>query len=200
MTKTADQIYDEWLVLKVRSGDMEAVSALVKRWQPAAISYAQIVTGEKELAAEAVQESWISGIRAIRKLRDPARFRPWFYKIIHNQCINGLRTHQKHLKVNAAQILEVDSMQASDNMDALEQTELIDHVFAKMPENQRVILTLFYLSELEVNEIATLLKLPNGTVKSRLHTAREAFRKLSKPSEPPTHPQKAFSYGVHLDE
>ena len=55
MTKTADQIYEEWLVLKVRSGDMEAVSALVKRLQPAALSYAQIVTRDKELAAEAVQ-------------------------------------------------------------------------------------------------------------------------------------------------
>lgn len=200
MTKTADQIYDEWLVLKVRSGDMEAVSALVKRWQPAALSYAQIVTREKELAAEAVQESWISGIRAIRKLRDPARFRPWFYKIIHNQCINGLRTHQKHLKVNAAQILEVDLMQASDNMDSLEHQELVNLVLSQMPENQRVILTLFYLSELEVDEIAELLKLPSGTVKSRLHTARGAFRRLSESSESPTYPREAFSPGVQYDE
>ena len=98
----------------------------------------------------------------------------------------------KHLKINAAQRLDVDPMQASDNMDALEQSELINHVLAKMPENQRVILTLFYLSELEVDEIAALLKLPSGTVKSRLHTAREAFRKLSVPSEPPTHPQKSL--------
>ena len=77
-------------------------------------------------------------------------------------------------------------------MDALEQSELINHVLAKMPENQRVILTLFYLSELEVDEIAALLNLPSGTVKSRLHTAREAFRKLSVPSEPPIHPQKSL--------
>ena len=160
------------------------MSALVKRWQPAALSYAQIVTREKELAAEAVQESWISGIRAIRKLRDPARFRPWFYKIIHNQCINGLRTHQKHLKVNAAQRLEVDSMQASDNMDCAgtsRSSSII--VLSQDAENQRVILTLFYLSELEVDEIAELLKLPSGTVKSRLHTARGAFRRLSERSE-----------------
>lgn len=179
---------------------MEAVSALVKRWQPAAISYAQIVTGEKELAAEAVQESWISGIRAIRKLRDPARFRPWFYKIIHNQCINGLRTHQKHLKVTAAQMLEVDSMQASNSMDLLEHQELVNLVLSQMPENQRVILTLFYLSELEVDEIAELLKLPSGTVKSRLHTARGAFRRLSESSESPTYSREAFSLEVQYDE
>ena len=192
MTKTADQIYDEWLVLKVRSGDMDAVSALVKRWQPAALGYARLITREEELAAEAVQESWIAGIRAIHKLQDPDRFRAWFYKIIHNQCMDALRKDHKQLKINAAQRQDIDPMQASENMDALEQSELINHVLAKMPENQRVILTLFYLSELEVDEIAALLNLPSGTVKSRLHTAREAFRKLLVPSEPPIHPQKSL--------
>jgi len=171
---------------------MDAVSALVKRWQPAALSYARLVTREEELAAEAVQESWIAGIRAIHKLQDPARFRAWFYKIIHNQCMDALRKDHKQLKINAAQRQDIDPMQASENMDALEQSELINHVLAKMPENQRVILTLFYLSELEVDEIAALLNLPSGTVKSRLHTAREAFRKLLVPSEPPIHPQKSL--------
>ena len=179
MTKTANQIYDEWLVLKVQSGEMSAVTELVNRWQPALLNYAKIVTGDPELAAEAVQESWLSGTRGIRKLHDPARFRSWLYRIVHNQCINALRTRQKHLKTTAAQVRESHTMQASENLDSLENQDLVNHVLSEMPENQRAILTLFYLSELEVTEIAELLELPTGTVKSRLYTARETFRKLS---------------------
>ena len=179
MTKTANQIYDEWLVLKVQSGDVGAVTDLVKRWQPALIGYAKIVTRDADLAAEAVQESWISSTRAIHKLQDPARFRPWLYRIVHNQCIDSLRDLQKHHKTNAAQVHEGHIKQTTENLEAVEHKEHINHILAKMPETQRAILTLFYLSELNINEIAELLKLPEGTVKSRLYTARETFRHLS---------------------
>lgn len=179
VTKKANQIYDELLVLKVQSGDVSAVTELVNRWQPALLGYAKIVTRDADLAAEAVQESWISSMRAIRKLQDPARFRSWLYRIVHNQCIDLIRSRQKQLKTNTEHALAAETTQTSSDMEALENEELIDHVLARMPENQRAILALFYLSELDVSEISELMKLPEGTVKSRLHKARQTFKRLS---------------------
>lgn len=187
MTKNANQIYDEWLVLKVQSGDMTAVTELVNRWQPALIAYARIVTRDTDLAAEAVQESWISSTRAITKLQDPARFRSWLYRIVHNQCIDLIRLKQRHRQTMATHTLENEVLQDNDSLNSIDNADEVNHVLGRIPENQRAILSLYYLSELDIKEIAGLLALPTGTVKSRLHTARETFRRFSEKTSILTH-------------
>jgi len=187
VTKNANQIYDEWLVLKVQSGDMTAVTELVNRWQPALIAYARIVTRDTDLAAEAVQESWISSTRAITKLQDPARFRSWLYRIVHNQCIDLIRLKQRHRQTMATHTLENEVLQDNDSLNSIDNADEVNHVLGRIPENQRAILSLYYLSELDIKEIAGLLALPTGTVKSRLHTARETFRRFSEKTSILTH-------------
>jgi len=166
---------------------MTAVTELVNRWQPALIAYARIVTRDTDLAAEAVQESWISSTRAITKLQDPARFRSWLYRIVHNQCIDLIRLKQRHRQTMATHTLENEVLQDNDSLNSIDNADEVNHVLGRIPENQRAILSLYYLSELDIKEIAGLLALPTGTVKSRLHTARETFRRFSEKTSILTH-------------
>lgn len=170
MNANTEKIYDEWLVLRCQTGDRDAFARLVSRWQAPLLRFATIVTHNPELAREAVQEAWISVMRAIGKLQDPTRYRPWLFRIVHNKCMDALRARGA---VSEAE----DMVTARSPLDAVDNREAVDTILAGMSHEHRSVLALHYLYEMEIAEVAELLGIPLGTVKSRLFNAREAFRR-----------------------
>lgn len=116
-------------------------------------------------------------LRGIGGLRDPAKLRAWLFGIAHRTWIDTLR---KKYAVVVADIDEVDHHELPDPMapDELEH-ELIamEQELSRLPAIEREALTLFYLRELSLHEIAQALEIPIGTVKSRLHRARRMLRR-----------------------
>ena len=179
MTNKADKIYDELLVLRCQDGEQMALEILVQRWQLPLLKFASIVCRNNvyrndDLAREAVQDSWIAIIRSIRKLRDPARFRYWALKIVHRKSIDLLRLSKKRSEseVNRESIPE----EKSRDLDGFEDQQQIFTLLQSLSEAHRTVLALHYLQDMALTEISELLDVPNGTVKSRLHHAREALK------------------------
>ena len=116
-------------------------------------------------------------LRGIGGLRDPAKLRAWLFGIAHRTWIDTLR---RKYAVVVADIDEVDQHELPDPMasDELEQElTAVEHELARLPAIEREALTLFYLRELSLHEIAQALDIPIGTVKSRLHRARRMLRR-----------------------
>ena len=156
-----------------------ALEILVQRWQLPLLKFASIVCRNNvyrndDLAREAVQDSWIAIIRSIRKLRDPARFRYWALKIVHRKSIDLLRLSKKRSEseVNRESIPE----EKSRDLDGFEDQQQIFTLLQSLSEAHRTVLALHYLQDMALTEISELLDVPNGTVKSRLHHAREALK------------------------
>jgi RNA polymerase sigma factor (sigma-70 family) len=172
MNSNTQQIYDEWLVLRCQTGDPDAVEMLVRRWQTPLLRFATIVTRDPDLAKEALQETWISVMRGITRLNDSAKYRQWLFRIVHNKCVDALRSRGP----------VSDTAEAAEHgrtmTDAVDDRETIDRVLAGLTEDHRSVLALHYLYEMEIAEIADLLAIPLGTVKSRLFNAREAFKRV----------------------
>ena len=178
MTRTHEDIQDELLVLQCQDGDGDALKALIARWQPRLARLAWRLTGEREAARDVVQDTWLAIVRGLNGLDDPARFRSWAYRIVTNKCADWIR--RRSIRRSAAK--ELRDATASTGNDSLNQTDSADDVarmldaLAKLPDEQRAVLSLHYLDEMGVREIAEVLGVPEGTVKSRLHHARNRLK------------------------
>jgi RNA polymerase sigma factor (sigma-70 family) len=91
MVDSEEQLVDELLVMKCQDGDAGAMDRLVCCWQKRLWRYAYRLTDSPEAAWEVTQESWLGIIRGLSRLHDPARFRPWAYRIVTNKANDWLR-------------------------------------------------------------------------------------------------------------
>ncbi len=178
MIKNSEKVYDELLVLRYQSGDDLALPRLIERWQSRLVNYARMTTNDTDLANDIVQDTWITVIKKIRSLRDSRSFRPWLYRIVAHKIYD----HFKHVKVKNDHI---DASRPSENpkvvdssQQLLESRQEMNLVLNKLSREHRAVLVLHYLEEFEIQDIAGILSIPSGTVKSRLHHARVNFKQL----------------------
>jgi len=171
----ADRAADELLAVRCQLGEPTAFDDLIERWHLPIWRYARRVTGDSEAASEVVQETWLRVLRAIGRLRDPASLRAWLFGIAHRVAIDRLRARYRSPEFGD---LEPERAVAAEPDDALErELATMEHELARLPVQEREILTLFYLRELSLADVATALSIPVGTVKSRLFRARRLLRR-----------------------
>ena len=181
MRKTRDQIYDELLVLKCRQGDREAFEELVGRWQQRLWVYAYQVTRSEAVAWDIVQETWIGIIKGIRRLQDVAAFRQWAFRILNNKCTDWLR--RSHVESKLREGLAKQAKDATDKGHGHDdRTESLHAAIEKLQSDQQVLLTLRYREDFQVSDIADILGIREGTVKSRIHRTLEKLRYLMGPN------------------
>lgn len=186
MNRTHEDIQDELLVLRCQDGEADALRALIARWQPKLGRFAWRLTGQRETARDLVQDAWLAIARGIGRLDDPARFRSWAYRIVRNRSVDWIRrravprTAANELHNPAAERVADPSTEAS----VASETHRLWGELGKLPEEQRAILSLHYLDGMGVAEIARALDVPVGTVKSRLHYARNRLKQAMERTEP----------------
>jgi RNA polymerase sigma-70 factor (ECF subfamily) len=168
--RSVEQLVDEILVMDCQGGNVKAMEILVSRWQKRLWQYAYHLTGNAEASWDITQESWLSIIKGLRKLRDPANFKAWAYKITTNKSIDWIR---KSKAVKQLSIDEIEEQQSSRKKDTG-----VKELLEKLDIEKKVVLSLYYFEQLNISEISIALKIPKGTVKSRLHIARKELKKL----------------------
>ncbi len=180
MDKARDRVIDELLVTRCQEGDRACFDLLVRRWQQRLWLCARRLTGSNDAAWDVMQETWIAILRQIRRLSDPAWFAAWAYRIVRNKCADhGRRViRQRHL----ADIV-VERERISNDLPRKDGLDAVADGLRRLPPERQELLTLRYGTDLNVVEIAVVLGIPAGTVKSRLHQAREHLRQMLKGDE-----------------
>jgi RNA polymerase sigma-70 factor (ECF subfamily) len=172
-------VFDDYLVSLTQAGSIEALDGLARRWTPRLLRYAARFLGGSEDFAETardiVQETWVGAMRGLRGLRDPAQFPAWIYGIATRKCVDEIRarTRRRRLEERAA---AGDTDRPPARLTPELQIDLAAAI-RRLPPIHRAAVHLFYGEELSVEEIAAALGIPTGTVKSRLHHAREALKR-----------------------
>lgn len=165
---------NEYLVLLAKAGDQEAFGRLVVRWSPRLLAFATRSTGATEAAKDVVQETWVSAVRSLGRLDDPARFPAWIFAITARKCTDVLRA--KYRGQRMASSLENDAaLEPAPASDADAHLDLAA-ALQRLPREQRIAVALLYGEDMSVAEIAAVMGVPPGTVKSRLSAARQALR------------------------
>ena len=123
-----------------------------------------------------MQDALYNAWRALPGFRGDARFSTWLYRIVWRQCVDRTRRRRPlPLEEPAAAAGSGDDPQA--RVEALETREELERALRRLPVRYRTVLTLFYVEDLPIKEIAAIVELPVGTVKTHLHRARRELRK-----------------------
>lgn len=146
-----------------------------------------MLTSQEDIA-DALQISYMKAFAHIGELEHPESFEKWLKKIVINECRNYLRDNGKHIFSTVYIGGSYDDVEGSDlTVDIAGNEELrrtLDEILSSLPEKQRVCVNLFYYEKYSVTEIAALLGISEGTVKSRLHYGRRTLeRKYKRSSE-----------------
>lgn len=170
-SSTFDPVSQErqW-VGRCRTGDEDALACLVSRHRNRLIRTATNLLRDRHEAEDVAQESFLKAFREISKLRDDRAFSGYLYRICVRLCMDRLR-------LKRAELIEFDSPQPHQG-GAVENKVVVEKLLSQLPHELRTTLVLREMEQLSYEEVAEVMRVPIGTVRSRLHTARERFRKL----------------------
>ncbi len=170
-----DRLVGDLLVLEAMRGDRAAFEQLVAHWQERLWQHAYGLTRRDDTAWDVVQESWIAIARGLRRLKEPQAFRAWAFMIVTRAAI--ARARRVRIDDGARDItLEPEPALANDPDDRSQAVADLRAALSRLDDEERALLSLRYLEELELTELARVFDIPVGTVKSRLHTARARLK------------------------
>jgi RNA polymerase sigma-70 factor, ECF subfamily len=166
------------LVRKAQQGDTEAYAALVSLHERFVYNLALRSLGNPDDAADAAQDAFVRAWTGLPEFRAESQFRTWLYRIVINLCIN--RSPRLRRDLDALTHDEFPELPAPETVSAkVEQRELHELVHQeveRLPEQYRLLISLRYQHDLAYDEIASLLDLSLGTVKTGLYRAKERLR------------------------
>jgi RNA polymerase sigma factor (sigma-70 family) len=172
-----ERINDELLVIRVQEGAAEALTELVQRWQDRLWRLAWRLTDDEQAAWDVLQDAWIVISRRIGRLADPAAFPAWAYRITSNKSRDWIRRRQRMRRADEAYGQRRPEAN-SDEESAERQYADLREALADLSGRDRAILSLRYEDDFSTAEIAEILGIPSGTVKSRLYHARQRLRRF----------------------
>ena len=166
------------LISRARGGDREAFGALVEQYRDNVYRLAYRMCGNAYDADEAAQEAFVAAWRALPNFRGDAKFSTWLYRLTTNAAIDVMRREKRHQTVGDGEMIEVadDADSPQETVERTEQQEAVQEALATLSEEYREVLLLRYMEELDYAEIAEVLQLPSGTVKSRINRAKAALK------------------------
>jgi RNA polymerase sigma factor (sigma-70 family) len=178
INRSSREIHDELLVTRCRRRDVAAWDELVERWNDRLLYYIRRLIDHEHDAANALQEVWLKAFRNIRLLRDSSRLAPWLYTIARRTTMDHFRTEYSRRETQDCERIENQMVDEQEEQLNLENAELVHVGLGQLRIQEREVLTLFFLDDLKISEIAALLEIPEGTVKSRLYKARRDLRRV----------------------
>jgi RNA polymerase sigma-70 factor (ECF subfamily) len=177
---------DRTLVMRAKRGEIEAFEQLVGRYKRKAYFAALSFVGNHEDALDISQDSFVKAFRALKRFKVEFAFFPWFYTIVRNNCLNHLRRVRRRDERSLNE-LEESGFRALDTCaqpdEAAEKTELREEVMKAiglLEPDHREIVMLRHFQGMSYKEMAETLGCPQGTVMSRLHSARQRLKGLLK--------------------
>jgi RNA polymerase sigma-70 factor (ECF subfamily) len=177
MDPHAKQVLSEWLVLSVQGGEEKAFRDLYELWRADLWRLALVRVERPDAAEEVTAEAWLAIARGLSRLDDPACFPRWAFRIVERRGTDWVRRRTQDRKRAETLAGEAENLTpAPPSAHPTDETQRLRTVIARLPAEQRELLHLFYDLGRSVAEVAEILDIPAGTVKSRLFSIRETLR------------------------
>jgi RNA polymerase sigma-70 factor (ECF subfamily) len=171
----ADRLQEQLWVLSAQQGDQDAFESLVTRYESRLLYYLTQFTNDPGLSADALQDVWVTVFRGLHRLRAPQAFRVWLYQVAHNRVMTLLLREAVQTELKEAWLNEHDIAPSLDEPESAD-AELVHRALAQIEPLHREVLVLRFFRDLTLEEIAEVVGVSLGTVKSRLHYAKQAIK------------------------
>jgi RNA polymerase sigma-70 factor (ECF subfamily) len=162
------------LVTRAQGGDQEAFADLVFGIADRFLAVSNRILGDIDLAHDATQQALLSVWQDLPRLRDPARFEAWSYRLLVRACYaEGRKSHRWAPNVR---LLAVDEPAVVDHTTAVVDRDQLEGAFRRLSVNHRTVVVLHHYLDLPMDQVAEIIGTPVGTVGSRLHHATRQLR------------------------
>lgn len=176
---------DHQLIKRTLSGDQEAFTHLVKRYQERVHALAWRKTDDFHVAEEITQDTFLRAYKHLRKLKNPNLFAGWLYVIANRLCDSRFQNRTLDMQsLETVPAVELEEHAYSEytakkreELASEERIDLVRRLLQKLPDSERIVITLHYLTGNSCKEISEFLDVSLNTVKSRLHRARKRLQK-----------------------
>jgi RNA polymerase sigma-70 factor (ECF subfamily) len=180
------ELSDEQIAITVQKGDAAAFGALVERYQPKLLRYAQKFLFAHEDAQDMVQEVFIKAYANIKSFQSDRIFSSWVYRIAHNEFINAIKKKGRE----PISFFDPDTIfphpvaadMADSNLHRQEIKHMVDSCLDKLDPKYREPLVLYFYEEMDYRAISGVMRIPVSTVGVRIKRAKEALQKIYKSS------------------
>jgi RNA polymerase sigma-70 factor (ECF subfamily) len=162
------------LIEAARRGDQAAFVDLVRTRGDRLFAIAHRILRDVAWAEDALQDALVIAWRDLPSLRDPARFDAWMHRLLTNVCI--AQAGRERRRIANLRVLPLDGAAAPDELLSVANRDQLDRAFQRLVPDERAVLVLRYFVGYEPAEIAEILGVPGGTIRSRLHHATRAMR------------------------
>lgn len=175
-------IDEQDLIVRAQRGEIQAYEQLIQQYEQIAFRVAYLITRDGHEAADAAQDALLRAYRALHSFKLGQPFRPWLLRIVTNTALNRIQAAQRRDRMNERYTWQV--MVENDNLSIEglavqhEQQQRLIAAVSQLSPDQQALIALRYFLELPEAEVATALKIPRGTVKSRLHRTLAKLRAI----------------------
>lgn len=170
---------DEEIVEKVRSGDRDLYAVIIERYASKLLRYASNMIREKDLTAHIVQDAFIKGYVNLNGFDSKKKFSSWIYRIVHNEAMNVLKKTKREKPIPEG----FDFESEEDIEKSFEQKETsvrVEKCLGVLPRIYSAPLALFYFEDKSYQEIGDILRIPIGTVGTRISRAKKLMKNICK--------------------
>lgn len=171
---------DQELILQLQAGSLEALGALYDDYQLMVYRTALAITGDADVAADLLQDVFLRLFRFAGHI-DPTRpLEPWLYRMTANLSYTWIKRSRRwlHPLEDLVERISVGGWGSlHDEVERKDEWQVVQKAVSSLPLQQRMVVVLYYLNDLSLQEISDILEVPIGTVKSRLHYGRLALKR-----------------------
>ena len=176
VSSTAEQD-DLQLVTASKGGDQDAFAQLVQRYQRRVFNLVYRMLQQYEEANETTQETFLAAWQGLPAFRGDARFATWLYRIAYNCSLKQLEQRKRDKALQVALEAEQDNAKLTDTeMDVRDRQALVREHLSHLPAKYRIVLILRHLQDMTYEEMAEILTMPIGTIKTHLFRARNLLK------------------------
>lgn len=161
-------------VAAVLAGNVDQFEGIVRRWEHRLVNLGWRFFHDEALANEATQEAFVLCFRRLGQWRGDASFGTWLYGLALNVCRSKLRTLRR--RPTMLPLASAAHTASPDQLDRAQVRRRVRQEIARLPDKYREALVVYYLEEQDLTTAAERLGVPTGTLKARLHRARELLR------------------------
>jgi RNA polymerase sigma-70 factor (ECF subfamily) len=183
---------EQRLIERSKEGDRRAFDALVRMHEKRVYNLAYRLSGNYDEAGDITVEAFLRVYQAINNFRGDANFSTWLYRIVTNVYLDRRKRQKNRQTLSLEEYVELEESQVTRQIEdpspgpealveAQQRQALLQKAIESLPEYQRAMIVLYHIDGLSYEEIAEVLSLPIGTVKSRLNRARLALREKLEP-------------------
>lgn len=182
-----DEYQERGAIQKLKSGDINALDTLVQAYQQRAIRAAYLVTQDQSLAEDVTQSAFVRAFQSIAHFDASRRFLPWFLRIVINLAVQSAQKQARNISLEDSDhpdSLRFESLltdhfpNPETEVERREMEATVEHMLSQLTPDQRAVIVLRYYVDLSESTMSEMLCVPPGTIKSRLHAARQQLRSL----------------------